>query len=736
MSTDGGLTLVFTGPNDGSGESGYTDYVATLATSGIFQFDWAFATLDKPNYELAGYLIDGVFTELAAANGETGSVTVPVFAGSSVGFEMQTVDNSGGPGILTVSDLAAPDPLVLSAPEPGSLGLMASALTFVFILTLYRRKVRPSGKSLRAIMMLGVCLTLSQPSKAQTQHQYTGANVTASLVLKGTVNLTQQGQVAQTSALPALASERPSGYLPRRLRPLTAGHSTFVRQDVFPRLASPTVATAPGLTIAPASGITGFNALSHLDQRLANGGNQFSIEPPSQSIAASTNYVLEGVNDGIQVFYPSGQPALPAVLSSNQAFGLPPSIDRTTGANGVYLTDMRVYYDLDFDRWFIIQRDLDNDIYGNTLKTSHLWLAVSQTGDPTATYGIYLMETTNSGHGGCPCLADYPQVGADQYGFYISWNEFNSLSSSFVDATILCLSKAGLASGALTPTAYQFFLPYATGYEFAITPSSTPPGAVNFVASGGLEYFASTLSESAYNGGVALWAMTNTSSLALAPNPVLTMVEISTLSYLVPNVAQQRPGPLPYGSSLTPRGVLAFLDGGDNRVQALTYAGARLYATFPTGVVDQNGHFQVGGAFVVLAPTYRNAVLAATVVNQGYLLVNGNNLLRPAIAVNPQGSGAITATLVGPDWYPSSVLIPFDTFSTPSALQIAGMGTMPEDGFTGYPGDGTAGVARWGDYNTAVATNDGAIWMVAQYIGTFPRTTLANWNTYITRFQP
>jgi hypothetical protein len=345
------------------------------------------------------------------------------------------------------------------------------------------------------------------------------------------------------------------------------------------------------------------------------------------------------------------------------------------------------------------------------------------------------METTNAAHPGCPCVADYPQVGADQYGFYVSWDEFNSFSSSFVDASILCLSKGALAGGTLTPTAYQFFIPLATGYEFSITPSSTPPGAVNFVASGGLEYFASTLSESAYDGGVALWAMTNTSSLGLAPNPMLTMVEIPTLSYLVPNVAKQRPGPLPYGSSLSPPGVLAFLDGGDNRVQALTYAGGRLYVTFPTGVVDENGHYEVGGAFVVLSPTYRSGVLGANVINQGYLLVNGNNLLRPAIAVNADGSGSITATLVGPDWYPSAVVIPFDTFSTPSSLQVAGIGTLPEDGFSGYPGDGTAGVARWGDYNGAVATSDGAIWMVAQYIGTFPRTTLANWNTYIMRFQ-
>ena len=94
------------------------------------------------------------------------------------------------------------------------------------------------------------------------------------------------------------------------------------------------------------------------------------------------------------------------------------------------------------------------------------------------------------------------------------------------------------------------------------------------------------------------------------------------------------------------------------------------------------------------------------------------------------------ATLVGADWYPSAALIPFDTFSTPTAIQVAGTGTLPEDGFTGYPDGGGFGIARWGDYSSAVATSDGAIWMVAEYIGNYPRTEFANWNTYVMRKQP
>jgi hypothetical protein len=129
-------------------------------------------------------------------------------------------------------------------------------------------------------------------------------------------------------------------------------------------------------------------------------------------------------------------------------------------------------------------------------------------------------------------------------------------------------------------------------------------------------------------------------------------------------------------------------------------------------------------------------VLAGSVLNQGYLIVNNEHLLRPAIAVNAQGRGAIAVTLVGDDWYPSAAFIPFQALAKPTTLQVAAVGALPEDGFTGYPDGGGVGVARWGDYNGAVGAADGAIWMVVQYIGNYPRTDYANWNTYVMRNQP
>src|SRR5205085_7675929 len=115
----------------------------------------------------------------------------------------------------------------------------------------------------------------------------------------------------------------------------------------------------------------------------------------SQGLAAGNGYVLEAVNNAVQVYNTSGAPLLPKVLSTNEVFGVAAAIDQVTGINGVFPTDIRAFYDSGINRWFILQRAQDNDTAGNLLASSHLYLAVSQTGDPTGTYNIYVMATTD-----------------------------------------------------------------------------------------------------------------------------------------------------------------------------------------------------------------------------------------------------------------------------------------------------------------------------------------------------
>jgi hypothetical protein len=397
---------------------------------------------------------------------------------------------------------------------------------------------------------------------------------------------------------------------------------------------------------------------------------------------------------------------------------------------------MRVFFDQTINRWFVLQRTWDNDTNNKLVSTSHIFMAVSQTADPTQNYTIYSMDTTHANNLGCPCYSDYLQIGADQYGIHISANEFTSWvsnvnSSSFIDATIVSISKSSLASGAPTPTAARFTLPY-NNYEFAIQPATTPPGAAFYTAVGGLEYFVS--SSGSFDSNLSVWAMTNTASLATGiPNLSLAQAIVPTLTYFSPDPVNQLSGPIPYGNSLGQP--LEFIDGNDTRVLSVSYALGRLYATVATKVRDENNKILVGGAYFILSPSFRNGVLNASVLRNGYLLVKGNHLLRPSVAVNSQGRGAISFTLVGAGYYPTAAFVPIDTFSTGTAIQLTANGLFPEDGFSGYDG---GQVARWGDYSTAVAGSDGKIWMGMQYIPVmtnFP-TQLANWGTYLTRYTP
>ncbi len=47
---------------------------------------------------------------------------------------------------------------------------------------------------------------------------------------------------------------------------------------------------------------THFQGLNLIDQRFANGGNQFSVEPPDQALCAGNGFVLEAVNDVMRVY--------------------------------------------------------------------------------------------------------------------------------------------------------------------------------------------------------------------------------------------------------------------------------------------------------------------------------------------------------------------------------------------------------------------------------------------------
>jgi hypothetical protein len=145
---DLGLSILLTGGNNGTGMAGTTDFLINSSGTGLVQFQWSYSSLDStfavcgPGFNLpcdnAGYLLGGVFTQLADDTNQISGITsFTVNSGDSFGFRVGTVDNSGEPGVFTVSNFSAP---AGSVPEPGAAPVLLVAITAM--LAAHRRVVR------------------------------------------------------------------------------------------------------------------------------------------------------------------------------------------------------------------------------------------------------------------------------------------------------------------------------------------------------------------------------------------------------------------------------------------------------------------------------------------------------------------------------------------------------------------------------------------------------------------
>jgi len=532
-----------------------------------------------------------------------------------------------------------------------------------------------------------------------------------------------------------------------------------------------------------------FEGLNHRGQRLANNGNQFSLEPPDQGLCVGNGFVLETVNDVLRVYNTAGT-AVTGVVDQNTFYGYPPALIRANGGPpfGPFVTDPECLFDVASQRWFHTVLTLDvNPANGAFLGTNHLDIAVSQTANPTGAWTIWHLPVQNDGtqgtpNHGCsqgPCIGDYPHIGIDTYGFYITTNEYSFFGPEFKSANIYAMSKAALVAGSSTITVTQFD---TVGLDdgnpgFTLRPSMTP-GTAFELGAGGTEYFMSSNAAEEANGtgtstDLLVWALSNTSSLATAtPALSLSHTTLTAGSYSVPPKANQKAGDFPLGQCIndttiaTPFGpgcwqfffvaepahdeVISTPDSGDSRIMQVTFANGKLWGALDTGLAV-GGATKAGIEWFIVKPTISGAGVTASLIKSGYLGVAGNNVTYPAIGVTNSGRGAMVFTLVGADNYPSAAFAPIDAQAGVGAITVIEAGAGPADGFTSYKAFvGNPPRTRWGDYSAA-ATDGNSIWLATEYIrstcdlNTFvtggfncglTRTSLGNWSTRIAKVTP
>ena len=516
---------------------------------------------------------------------------------------------------------------------------------------------------------------------------------------------------------------------------------------------TPAAGTTAVSSTAPA--ILGAAGLNHFDNRTADRGNQFSIEPPDQGLCVGNGYVIEAVNLVVGLRDSLTNTRIGAVTSLNKFFGLPSAIQRPPLAvvRGPVTSDPKCLYDSDTKRFFVtILKAEVNPTTGAFLGSTSVLIAVSKTSDPTQGFQIFDLNTTNDGSNGvsnpdCPCLPDQPLIGMDKNGLYISTNEFPLFANGFNGAQIYGVSKQKLAaaasvgSGMLPPVFYvnAGTLPVPPedvsngGIWYTVQPAVTPPNKPGNLGNDnqqqGVQYFLSALDFAGTpDKRVAVWALSNTNSLQSAvPDLKLQVAVVGTnTAYLSPPRSVQKPS----ATTPAPRKI----DGGDDRMQQVMDVDNTLYGSLTTAIGDPAAP-RSGIAYWGIKPKWTAGKLSGTVRVEGYVSVDGNFLQRPSLAINHQGKGIIAFSLIGLDYYPSAAFVGFDKQQgAQGPVQIAGAGVAPDIGFSGAGG----GRQRWGDYSAAV-DEAGKIWAATEYIPvvSFPAPAQrANWGTYVWRVTP
>jgi hypothetical protein len=537
--------------------------------------------------------------------------------------------------------------------------------------------------------------------------------------------------------------------------------------------------------------VSGFEGLNHYQQRYSRGGNQFSVEPPDQGLCVGSGYEVEAVNDVFNVFNSAGQSVLPDntatnivagfprnvnhAVDLNSFYGYPPAINRSTNVRGEFVTDPSCIYDAATQRFFIVVLTLNPEVPGPCQGVfscvNHLDLAVSKTSNPTGNWNIYKIDVTNDGTntGGVnpgPYLGDYPHIGADANGIYLTTNAYPWHANGFSGAQIYALSKAQLAAGAASvtmvhiDTSGKVNAPSDAGPTqpgFTVWPAQSPGTGSFETANGGTEFFLSSNAADeathpvAGTGGnyvsnqLVVWTLSNTSSLNTAsPALVLTTKILGVGTYALPP-RQHQPGTGTAPDTTVPQGhclndeitptiagvgcyqllvstavhnatkpeVVPPIDSNDTRMQQVMFANGKLWGALDTALNPGGGAQRAGIAYYVVNPN------AGKIAIQGYLGTANHDFTYPAIGVTASGRGVMAFTDTGDATYPSAAYAAVDALVGVSQWNDVpgGVGAAADDGFSGYKAQRFPnGIRpRWGDYGAA-AVDGNSVWIASEYI--------------------
>jgi hypothetical protein len=394
--------------------------------------------------------------------------------------------------------------------------------------------------------------------------------------------------------------------------------------------------------------------------------------PPDANIAVGPNHIVQWVNFIFSVWNKSGSLFAGYPKAGNSlwtALGGPCAADNDG--------DPIVQYDRLADRWVMTQ-------FANVSAGPPYYqcIAVSTSGDPTATYNLYSYSFT-------PNFIDYPKLGVWPTGYFMSFNLFsNPNGGSFQGVQVCAFDRSQmLIGGAATAICYL-----VTGGQFTLLPSdldgAVPPAAnspnVYITDAGGqaLQLFAFTPNFSNPNAST----FTGPTSLGIGESRVCSNSHTTCIPQ--PGTTQK-------------------LDALDDR---LMYRNAyRRFDTYDSLVVAQTVAAN-GGAGVAWFEI-RSPAVSPTLFQNGTYAPDSSYRWMGSIATDFAGDMGLGYNLSnGTSIYPGIaytgrlVTDPLNTMQSESVL-ISGQGAQTN-------------INRWGDYSAMRIdpTDDCTFWFTSEYV--------------------
>lgn len=458
-----------------------------------------------------------------------------------------------------------------------------------------------------------------------------------------------------------------------------------------------------------------FIGVSAQDNNAVTGSD---LEPPDEGLGAGNGYVFNIVNSA-SIIYKSNGSIVTGPFPNYALFKELPTAN---------LSDPRTFYDKATNTWFATSLAYSIDPKTNFFTESHIDIAVNTSGNPATIWAVYRLDTTNNGSygitdAGCPCLADYPIFGIDQYNIYISTNEFTANGVSFNGAQVYAFPKADLIHG--TPANFVHYgnlsVAGVIAYHLQPATSYSNPKA---------EYFMNSLDpNNTFDNRLGVWALTNRDKIDQGVIPTFSAQVVNSEAYAMPVNAQTPPG-FNAGTNKPTTGVVS---ADFDAMQEVEYINGHLYGALNTSVNVPGSSVALDGvAWFDVTPSLSNGTISHStkVAAQGYISKLGVYLMYPHINVAANGTAAIVFTYGGPNTYLSAGYVTRSAGSKNfGGVHTAANGAAPDNGFTATAAFG--GVGRWGDYSAGELDPSGkGIWLATQYIaGTGDQ--FANWSNRV-----